>query len=84
MCFELTLGSFFFSLVFFSHVFYLFFLQEGYVRYTTEMKYNLLFVKPPAWGLLPDWEIGLDDPAIIPYTVGSSGKHEIRIFWRLM
>lgn len=37
------------------------------------MKYNLLFSKPPAWGALPDWEVKLDDPVLIPYTFSAAG-----------
>ena len=40
------------------------------IRWSIEMKYNVLMGKPPGWGALPDWEISPTAGAIIPFNDG--------------
>jgi len=42
--------------------------RKKMVRLNIEMKYNLLFGKPPGWGALPDWEIRSDETFGLPFT----------------
>eukprot|EP01128_Nolandella_sp_AFSM9_P002375 TRINITY_DN12742_c0_g1_i1.p1 TRINITY_DN12742_c0_g1~~TRINITY_DN12742_c0_g1_i1.p1 ORF type:complete len:464 (-),score=123.46 TRINITY_DN12742_c0_g1_i1:30-1397(-) len=41
--------------------------DETEIRYTIEMKYNLLLGKPPGWGAIPDWEVRGEDTALVHY-----------------
>jgi long-subunit acyl-CoA synthetase (AMP-forming) len=41
--------------------------EKKELRFTIEMKYNLLFGKPPGWGALPDWTVKPEDVAAIHY-----------------
>jgi len=43
------------------------------VRFTIEMKYNLLLGKPPGWGALPDWTVKPTDTALIHYGPAVKG-----------
>jgi len=44
--------------------------EKKEIRWSIEMKYNLLLGKPPGWGALPDWEISPNATCLLPFTDG--------------
>eukprot|EP01125_Pyxidicula_operculata_P000579 TRINITY_DN10580_c0_g1_i1.p1 TRINITY_DN10580_c0_g1~~TRINITY_DN10580_c0_g1_i1.p1 ORF type:complete len:457 (-),score=129.78 TRINITY_DN10580_c0_g1_i1:15-1385(-) len=46
--------------------------EKKELRWSVEMKYNLLFNKPPGWGALPDWEVPVESTCFIPFTNGGT------------
>lgn len=54
------------------------------IRYTKEVKYELLLAKPPSWGKLPGWEVPLKSPMCIAYYKESiPGIHQTRLLLTL-
>jgi len=51
---------------------------------SNEFKYNLLFVHPPSWGLLPPWKINDDDSIFIQYLPPHSASISNRMMCDLV
>jgi long-chain acyl-CoA synthetase len=47
--------------------------EKKEIRFTIEMKYNLLLGKPPGWGALPDWTVKPSDTALVHYGTAVKG-----------
>jgi len=47
--------------------------EKKQIRFSIEMKYNLLLGKPPGWGALPDWTVKPEDTATIYYGPAIKG-----------